>query len=73
MVTNNLDYDSVNAKAGQLDFPKSVLEFLQGQLGQPYGGFPEPFRSTVLKANGMTPIDGRPGEKIPAFDFAARE
>ena len=27
----------------------SVVEFLQGAIGQPVGGFPEPFRSQVLK------------------------
>ena len=27
----------------------SVVEFLQGQIGQPAGGFPEPLRSRVLK------------------------
>ena len=28
---------------------RSVVEFLQGNLGQPAGGFPEPFTSRVLK------------------------
>ena len=27
----------------------SVVEFLQGMLGQPEGGFPEPLRSRVIK------------------------
>lgn len=27
----------------------SVVEFLQGKLGQPAGGFPEPFTSRVVK------------------------
>ena len=27
----------------------SVVDFLQGKIGIPYGGFPEPFRSRVLK------------------------
>ena len=27
----------------------SVVEFLQGNLGQPAGGFPEPFTSRVIK------------------------
>ena len=30
-------------------FHLSVVEFLQGAIGQPVGGFPEPFRSQVLK------------------------
>ena len=28
---------------------RSVVDFLQGKIGVPYGGFPEPFRSRVLK------------------------
>ena len=28
---------------------RSVVDFLQGKIGIPYGGFPEPFRSRVLK------------------------
>ena len=26
-----------------------MVDFLQGKIGIPYGGFPEPFRSRVLK------------------------
>ena len=28
---------------------RSVVDFLQGKIGVPYGGFPEPFRARVLK------------------------
>ena len=49
MVTNKLDRAAVEARADQLDFPSSVIEFLQGYLGQPVGGFPEPFRTKALK------------------------
>ena len=28
---------------------RSVVEFLQGKIGVPYGGFPEPLRSRVVK------------------------
>ncbi|KMU75718.1 LOW QUALITY PROTEIN: pyruvate carboxylase [Coccidioides immitis RMSCC 3703] len=45
MVSNKLTPDDVIARAGELDFPGSVLEFLEGLMGQPYGGFPEPLRS----------------------------
>jgi len=34
-------------KAKTLNFPTSVVEFYQGYLGQPHGGFPEPLRSDV--------------------------
>lgn len=44
MVQNKLSSEDVLAKAEELSFPKSVVEFLQGAIGTPYGGFPEPFR-----------------------------
>lgn len=40
MVSNKLSFDDVQAKAESLDFPESVLEFFEGYMGQPYGGFP---------------------------------
>nr|XP_022906264.1 pyruvate carboxylase, mitochondrial isoform X2 [Onthophagus taurus] len=67
MVQNKLSAQDVMDKAEELSFPKSVVEFLQGSIGQPYGGFPEPLRSKVLK--NMPRIDGRPGESMPPFDF----
>ena len=47
MVQNKLTADDVLNKAEELSFPKSVVEFLQGYIGEPYQGFPEPFRSRV--------------------------
>lgn len=47
MVQNKLSADDVLSKAEELSFPKSVVEFLQGSIGEPYQGFPEPFRSKV--------------------------
>jgi len=44
MVQNNLSKEDVLARAAELSFPTSVIEFLQGYIGQPHGGFPEPFR-----------------------------
>ncbi|XP_071505302.1 pyruvate carboxylase, mitochondrial-like [Diadema antillarum] len=67
MVQNNLTAEQVEEKADELSFPSSVVEFLQGYLGQPYQGFPEPLRSKVLKDK--VRIDGRPGETLTPFDF----
>ena len=47
MVQNNLNEHDVLARASELDFPNSVVGFMQGELGQPYGGFPEPLRTQV--------------------------
>lgn len=68
MVQNKLSSEDVLNKAEELSLPKSVVEYLQGHIGQPYGGFPEPFRSKVLRD--MPRIDGRPGESLKPFDFA---
>ncbi|KAI5646168.1 conserved carboxylase domain-containing protein [Phthorimaea operculella] len=67
MVQNKLTAEEINKRAEELSFPKSVVEFLQGAIGIPYGGFPEPLRSKVLKD--MKRIEGRPGEEMPPLDF----
>ena len=67
MVSNKLSKEEVLERADQLDFPSSVVEFFQGYLGQPVGGFPEPFRSKVIRNKPR--IDGRPGANLPPVDF----
>ncbi|KAI4148561.1 MAG: hypothetical protein L6R39_002749 [Caloplaca ligustica] len=68
MVSNKLSYDDVLSKAKQLDFPGSVLEFFEGLMGQPYGGFPEPLRSDALR--GRRKLDKRPGLFLEPMDLA---
>ncbi|XP_016973980.1 pyruvate carboxylase, mitochondrial isoform X2 [Drosophila rhopaloa] len=68
MVQNNLTADQVLERAEELSFPKSVVEYLQGSIGIPHGGFPEPLRSRVLKD--MPRIEGRPGAELKDLDFA---
>ncbi|XP_037613831.1 pyruvate carboxylase, mitochondrial [Sebastes umbrosus] len=71
MVQNNLTRAEVEERADELSFPLSVVEFLQGYIGIPHGGFPEPFRSKVLKS--LARIEGRPGASLPPMDFEALE
>ncbi len=71
MVQNDLDERDVLAQADTLSFPSSVIDFLEGRLGQPHGGFPEPLRTMALR--GRPPIDGRPGATLPPLDLAALE
>ncbi|XP_075795129.1 pyruvate carboxylase, mitochondrial isoform X1 [Pelodiscus sinensis] len=71
MVQNNLSRQEVEAMADELSFPRSLVEFLQGYIGIPYGGFPEPFRSKVLKD--LPRIEGRPGASLPPLDFQQLE
>merc|ERR1719187_1093010 len=69
MVQNKLTAEDVKRDAGDLSFPTSVIEYLQGMIGQPYGGFPEPFTSNVLKK--LPRVVGRPGENMEPFEFEA--
>lgn len=67
MVQNKLTAEEVRRDAGSLSFPTSVIEYLQGYIGQPYQGFPEPFRSEVLKD--LPRVEGRPGKDMDPIDF----
>uniref|UniRef100_A0A1L8DZ31 Pyruvate carboxylase n=1 Tax=Nyssomyia neivai TaxID=330878 RepID=A0A1L8DZ31_9DIPT len=67
MVQNKLTAQQITDKAEELSFPKSVVEFLQGAIGTPHGGFPEPLRSRVLKD--MPRVEGRPGASLADLDF----
>uniref|UniRef100_A0A665TTF9 pyruvate carboxylase n=1 Tax=Echeneis naucrates TaxID=173247 RepID=A0A665TTF9_ECHNA len=71
MVQNDLTRAEVEERADELSFPLSVVEFLQGYIGIPHGGFPEPFRSKVLKS--LPRIEGRPGASLSPMDFKALE
>lgn len=74
MVQNGLDEDSVVEQAEKLDFPDSVISFMNGRIGVPSGGFPEPFRTRVLKGKAPEVPDGkRPGELLPSLDFAKEQ
>ncbi|KAF8863425.1 pyruvate carboxylase-like protein [Acephala macrosclerotiorum] len=68
MVSNKLSFDDVQKRAAELDFPGSVLEFFEGLMGQPYGGFPEPLRTNALR--GRRKLDKRPGLTLEPLDLA---
>lgn len=67
MVQNNLSEQDVYDRGDRLDFPESVIQFFQGYLGQPPGGFPEKLQKVILKDR--EPITCRPGELLPSADF----
>jgi pyruvate carboxylase len=77
MITNNLTEEEVKRDAAALSFPTSVIEYLQGYLGIPPYGFPEPFRTDALQGrllpNGKSHFDGRPGAELEPLDFDAVE
>lgn len=62
MVTNNLKPADVLDESRHLDFPKSVVEMLHGDLGQPSGGWPKKIQKVVLR--GDKPSTARPGSKL---------
>ncbi|GIG54573.1 pyruvate carboxylase [Demequina activiva] len=55
LVAKGADPDDFEANPGSYDLPDSVIGFLQGELGDPPGGWPEPFRTKAL--------EGRPQSK----------
>ncbi|MFH4973547.1 hypothetical protein AB6A40_000256 [Gnathostoma spinigerum] len=67
MVQNKLTKETMVERAEELSFPKSVVQFFQGLIGQPPYGFPEPLRTRVLRD--QPKYDGRPGENLPPYDF----
>jgi pyruvate carboxylase len=71
MVTNELTpADLLNPK-GSLGFPTSVVEMMQGMLGEPEGGWPKGFQDVVLRSARVKPIVGRPGAALAPADFDA--
>jgi len=71
MVQNDLDENSVLTRGKTTDFPDSVIEFFQGYLGQPHGGFPEELQKVVLKDREAITI--RPGELLEPVNFEQLE
>ena len=67
MVQNDLDEKSVLIRGKSIDFPESVIEFFEGYIGQPYGGFPKELQEVILK--GREAITVRPGELLEDVDF----
>jgi pyruvate carboxylase len=75
MVSNNLTAEDLLNPRGPLSFPRSVVEMMQGLLGEPEGGWPKRFQEIVLRSARAEAITGRPGAAMPPADFdaAARE
>jgi len=68
MVTSGLTPEQVLDPHTQIAFPESVVSLFRGDLGQPYGGFPQALQKKVLK--GAQPLKVRPGEVLPSIDLA---
>ena len=67
MVTSGLTAAQVLDPNTEIAFPESVVSLFRGDLGQPYGGFPESLQKKVLK--GAKPLTVRPGKVLPPIDL----
>ena len=67
MTTNKLTEQMVRDQAESLSFPSSVVEYFQGAIGIPFGGFPQPMQKQVVKD--LPTFVGRPGATLPPLDL----
>jgi pyruvate carboxylase len=67
MVASGLTPQQVQDPHVEIAFPESVVSLFRGDLGQPYGGFPQALQKKILK--GAEPLTVRPGESLPAVDL----
>jgi len=56
LVGQNIDPAAFEADPGRYDIPDSVIGFLNGDLGTPAGGWPEPFRTRALAGRRTKPV-----------------
>ncbi|MGA9748261.1 MAG: pyruvate carboxylase [Nocardioides sp.] len=56
LVAVGADPVDFEAEPGRFDVPDSVIGFLNGDLGEPPGGWPEPFRSKALEGRTTKPV-----------------
>jgi pyruvate carboxylase len=52
LVGSGVEAKDFEAEPGEFDVPHSVIGFLRGELGDPPGGWPEPFRTRALEGRG---------------------
>lgn len=69
MVSQGLTRAQVEDPEVDVAFPDSVVDMLKGNLGQPFGGWPQGISQKVLK--GEAALTTRPGAGVPAVDFEA--
>lgn len=67
MTSNGYSKEDLIEKGNDISFPDSVINFMKGDLGQPFGGFPELFQKIVLK--GIEPYTERPNKHLDLVDF----
>jgi pyruvate carboxylase len=68
MVSSGLSRAAVLDPDTEVAFPESVVSLFRGDVGQPYGGFPQGLQRKVLK--GTAARRRRAGEELPPADLA---
>ena len=67
LITNNIKAQDIVSGNREISFPNSVIEFFEGRLGQPTGGFPKDVQDKILR--GATASTERPGANLPPVDL----
>ncbi|MBD8507596.1 pyruvate carboxylase [Hoyosella sp. G463] len=66
LVGADVDFEEFATDPGSYDIPDSVIGFLRGELGDPAGGWPEPFRTKALEGRAAA----KPVPELSAEDTA---
>ena len=76
LVAVGADPDEFAADPTAFDIPDSVIGFLSGELGDPPGGWPEPFRTKALEGRSSKPrvtdLDDEQSQALASDDAATR-
>lgn len=67
MTSNGYTREDILTKGNDISFPDSVINFFKGDLGQPYGGFPQELQKLILKDREA--YTDRPNAHLEPIDF----
>jgi pyruvate carboxylase len=67
LTSNNYSECDVLEKGDSISFPDSVKQLFKGDLGQPFGGFPEELQKIILKDT--KPYTEKPNAHLKPIDF----
>ncbi|MEM7059961.1 MAG: pyruvate carboxylase [Pseudomonadota bacterium] len=70
MVAGGITVEDLVDPDREVSFPDSVVTFFKGDVGQPFGGFPEALQKKVLK--GGEALTVRPGSVLEPVDLDAK-
>jgi pyruvate carboxylase len=67
LIANDMKASDIVEGEREIAYPQSVIDLLDGSMGQPPGGFPEKVQQRILGTR--KPLAGRPGESMPPADL----